>query len=515
MQVEIGLGEALVRAAGYRELYDPSPLVTMSLHRLLLAILHRAYNGPATMGEWTAIWSAGAFNAERLGAYLERWRHRFDLFDPVRPFYQVPAMALDGTTGVVADLVHERASGNNATLFDHTFERGGEAMRPAEAARTLVARQAVAYGGGHSKPFNFSDAPTARGVTFLAIGGSLFETLALNLLPYNDERPLPRTRDDRPAWERDATREPVKEGTVPDGYVDHLTWQSRRICLVPEGDPPAVQLLGMVQNLCQPVGSEDPGKCYRVTKNGQTPLLFREERALWRDATLLLTAHEAGGAVRRLPVLDWLARVEQARRDGAVRIEEATSLAGFGATTPQGKPNIVLWRAERLPLPLAYLIDDALAAEISRAVTLAEETGWVLWQTGRALAGTMLAPGPDPRKPDAKDVDKVVKALDLVGRFWPRMDQSFHRLLVDLPGDWRPDPEGDPGDRIYGERALVIWATSVRDAARMAFFEATDALGTTARTLKATAVAQTEFERGLGRTIAGFNRETVARGEAV
>ena len=39
---------------------------------------------------------------------------------------------------------------------------------------------------------------------------------------------------------------------MPDGYVDHLTWQSRRIHLVPEGDPPVVRRVSLVQNLRQP-----------------------------------------------------------------------------------------------------------------------------------------------------------------------------------------------------------------------------------------------------------------------
>src|SRR5581483_3989392 len=88
--VELGLRQALAGAHELGELYDPSPLVTVALHRLLLAILHRAYRGPAVPAAWRAIWNAGRFDPAVIDAYLDRWRHRFDLFDPERPFYQVP-----------------------------------------------------------------------------------------------------------------------------------------------------------------------------------------------------------------------------------------------------------------------------------------------------------------------------------------------------------------------------------------------------------------------------------------
>ena len=47
-RVEMGLRDVLAQAPTLREIYDPSPLVTVSLHRLLLAILHRNF-GPRTL----------------------------------------------------------------------------------------------------------------------------------------------------------------------------------------------------------------------------------------------------------------------------------------------------------------------------------------------------------------------------------------------------------------------------------------------------------------------------------
>ena len=88
---ELGLRDVLAGARDIREISVPSPLVVVALHRLLLAILHRNF-GPENLELWRDIWERGTFEVDRVDAYLERWRRRFELFDSERPFYQVPRM---------------------------------------------------------------------------------------------------------------------------------------------------------------------------------------------------------------------------------------------------------------------------------------------------------------------------------------------------------------------------------------------------------------------------------------
>lgn len=145
--VLLGLRDTLVHAHEHRELLDNSPLVTVALHRLLLAIIHRTLHGPRTTAEWQALREQGRFDVQRISDYLESCRSRLDLFDSQRPFYQVPRME-DVNTISAATLAHEKASGNNSTLFDHTTNSTG-ALIPHQAARYLVAFQAFALGGGH------------------------------------------------------------------------------------------------------------------------------------------------------------------------------------------------------------------------------------------------------------------------------------------------------------------------------------------------------------------------------
>src|SRR5579859_5732370 len=86
--VYLSLLETLRRAPEIRDIADASPLVTVALHRLLLAVLHRNF-GPENVDAWRRMWESGRFDMEKLERYFEQWHERFDLFAEERPFYQV------------------------------------------------------------------------------------------------------------------------------------------------------------------------------------------------------------------------------------------------------------------------------------------------------------------------------------------------------------------------------------------------------------------------------------------
>src|SRR5207249_4299563 len=113
-----------------------------------------------------------------------------------------------------------------------------------EAARWLVAFQGFALGGlitteeGRKTQDGSADAgQLVKSAVALAKGDTLFQTLMLNLVHYSadDEEPFPfKERADKPAWERDD--ETRADDRRYDGYLDLLTWQCRRVKLVPERD---------------------------------------------------------------------------------------------------------------------------------------------------------------------------------------------------------------------------------------------------------------------------------------
>lgn len=483
-----GLRATLMRAHELRSMSDNSPLVYVALHRLLLAVLHRLY-GPRTLAEWRALRQAGQFDAAQINAYLDQWRPRFDLFDAEHPFYQVPRM--DGANTIsVAKLALEMASGNNVTLFDHSTGSTA-AFTPAETARYLVAFQAFAVGGGVSTPFNLSDAPLARDYTVLVRGESLFETLVLNMLPYNEDRPLPRLGADLPWWERDTHTVPDKAGTYPTGYLEYLTWQSRRVHLIYDETAGVVRECQVRQNfkLAPAYSDRDPFKAYRlVEKAGWLPRRLSEERAVWRDSHALVEVAGEGG--RRPAVFDWLATAEPTGLGRQRHTARAYAFDVLGYRTDGAQAKIVLWRHERLPLPLDYLTVKALRDSLRDAITLAEEVS-ALFTRGfgggpkqkpyprpmRVLAEALLA-GISDRRPDGGDIERQVNHFGAERAYWSALEVPFRRFMVDLAAEQADLPQ---------------WARTVESVARQTFVSVMRSLDTSARSLRAAALAERSF----------------------
>ncbi|MDQ3045148.1 MAG: type I-E CRISPR-associated protein Cse1/CasA [Chloroflexota bacterium] len=480
-----------------RELFDPSPLVTVSLHRLLLAILHRSHMGPTNMREWTELWRRANWDPDVTGEYLNRWRHRFDLFHPERPFYQVPEMP-EAIARQPITLLFTEVSSSRARLFDHASEAMPVAVRPAVAARYLVAHQAFTIGFGKSDAgFYLRDGPLTRGYIVVTYGDNLFETLALNLQPYNAERPIPWRGDDLPAWEHEDPAVRDKAGTAPLGYTDYLTWQSRQIHLFAAGNPPLVSRCQRRQNLDVAGTPIDPFKCYVVDEQtGRRPRGLDTNRAIWRDSHTLL--QPAGKAIQAPRAFATLARINTERQKGTIVARPVYRVGVFGIAAEIGNAaNVLLWRHERLPLPLAYLEDQALADTLKQALDLAETSSDDLRVSCRLLAKHLLAPGVDVkggREPHKDDISKLVTHLDTGRRYWARLEAPFRRLIVRLPRDTTTAPEHPTG---YGETELPAWAHQVRKVARDAFAETTRGLDQSARALKATVLAQRDLDRRL------------------
>lgn len=317
---EVSLKDALLHAHEINEITDNSPLVVVAIHRLLLAVLHRVF-GPKDFDQWTELWKLGKWDAKAISEYLDRWKHRFDLFDKERPFYQSKQL-LDENAEKKSIVLLPNESATSGTWCDHSFQGSTEKFSPAMTARYLLARQAFSLGGGNSKPFNLSNAPLAGGYTVMVLGNNLFETLALNLIPYNEESPLPQIAPDLPAWEQEQFREPDKNGNVPYGYVDYLTWQSRRILVF--GDHTGVTDYALMQNLkLKDDFYHDPFKCYY--KNPQRGMLekkLNEDKVLWRDShTLFVEAEDA--SVQRPLVFNHLAEIEKRQSRGELVASKA------------------------------------------------------------------------------------------------------------------------------------------------------------------------------------------------
>lgn len=434
---ELGLLPALVRAHEIREIRCDSPLVTLSLHRLLLAILHRNF-GPADLNEWKALWDAGRFPRKVLEVYFEKWLSRFDLFDQEHPFYQTAGLETDSPPPAVA-LYDEFAAGNNTTLFDHSTDFTARSLTVAQAARGLIARQSVAIGFGNSPNCTISgskvttgyrkDAPLTRGTSVLILGSSLLETLLSNLTSYSDD-----PSKDLPSWERQHS-EKVMTQNYPSGRIDLYTWQSRRLRLIPleqESTPPRISLVHFAQGRAINKDVFDPMKPYSKNKDNQWQVLpVIPGRALWRDSSTIL--QPAQGAGKPVPAMNWIARICER---GIFPPERTSTLSAFGLATDPGKAgSILLWRHETMPLPLAYLGDPELRSSLQEAVDLAERAGSALHQAARKLV--LVVHGLEKKKKLQKGEKKTVsKAMHRIeASYWPKIERPFREFIVKLPGD--------------------------------------------------------------------------------
>jgi CRISPR system Cascade subunit CasA len=466
----------LAEAHTFREVYDPSPLVTVAIHRLLLAVLYRVCH-PRTATDWAGLWRNGQFDAGRLDGYGAVWGDRFDLLDPTRPFYQVGRIE-DEKVHPIGALVLEAAAGNNPTLFDHGTVEGMESLPLDRAACHLVAHQLFAVGGGVSKPFNRMDGPLTKGLVVEARGNSLFETLLLNLMPLDYWSSLvPESGEDAPFWELTELSEPARDGTTPLGPIHYLTWQSRQIYLCTDDTAGRITGCQIRQRYCLPKGGErvDPGKAYRKSeKEGWLPFKVDKQRAAWQFTHVLLQKTDADMAGPYLTT--WLAAVEELGQQAELAVPRVIGLNVSGLTTdPKKAAKIELWRREQLPIPAEFLERPSLVGDLADLMAQARRVESLLQRTSQALVWAL---GERKKLPvaltyvwtgkvtEGKIPDGLVtlaKSLGMVTRYWPALESSFRLALEELP------------HRDYTE-AQDHWRAAIRRAASQSFMAERDSL---------------------------------------
>ena len=489
----LGLRRALAEAHRLRELGGESPLVVVALHRLLLALLHRVF-GPADIEAWAALWRGGAFDAAALDAYFAQWHDRFDLFHPTRPFYQAadPRVKPKSVLTLILDM-------SSAGIFEHS-ETDRVTLSPAQAARALITAETFSIAGLSGLEQKFTDCTVTRGVHFLVEGDSLFETLALNLLPYPDEGVMPSSSDDRPVWEMDDPFRPAR--SVPLGYLDYLTWMNRRILLLPEmGDEgPVVRQFTWAPALRLAAEVLDPFKHYRIDpdpKTGGPKLLrFHEERALWRDSAALLSLHQSRrpDAKTRPPhPFAWLYTLY----DDDPELFGRRPLYRFRAAgMASDQARVFFYRDERMPLPLAYLESEEHVSRLKEATDRAEAAARQLWGACRTLATFVIKPDADAegaKPPVREDLDRLTASWAAERHYWAALELPFRQLLVALPDD--------------PAAATAAWHEATRRAARRALDQTIDLAGDDGRALKAAVRARGQLAYGLKQVYALTKQE--------
>ncbi|EAY58011.1 MAG: CRISPR-ssociated protein, Cas1 [Leptospirillum sp. Group II 'C75'] len=419
---ELGIRETLLRSKEIAVIEDPSPFVVASLYRFLLAILYRTLEGPTDIDKAKDLFKNG-LPADRITAYLEKWRDRFWLFDEQFPFFQIPTFEpkeLKAWTVLAA----EHNADNAKVLFDHVDVTAPGVISEAMASRWILATQTFSVSSGKSELAHTGSAPSAISEMVIPLGASLQDTLLFSLVPQNRDI----VPSDIPVWERyPESVEDLKSGLMrpASGLADLYTWRTRSIRLIP--DESGVSRLALASGVKHQAGTQiDPMVGYRIdAKKGKLPLRL-QERGLWRDFDSLLP----DGSNLAPSVIDHAVRLSRSTPERFPR-----SVMIVGQSNDQAK--IEYWRMEYFCLPEAIIGRNDVRTEIRELLNIAEDAHESLRSASRSYARNILSHG--DRKPRGSDISNVVKQMPSISWYWSRLESVFHEVLQSYTIDRDPD----------------------------------------------------------------------------
>ena len=440
---DVSLLDCLARGDEFIQIVGEVPTQVFAIQRLVLAVLHRAVQGPEDMAEWQEMRADWPAVVDAVGEYLSSFRERFYLLHPTSPFYQVADLrsAKNETSGLEKLIIDVP---NGAPFFTTRIGSGLNRISFPEAARWLVHVHAFdpsgiktgAVGdprvkGGRGYPIGTGWAGRLGGVS--AIGATLSETWQLNLIAPALVA-ITSGPNDRPPWERPQLTEKVEVGGTrpePAGMVDLYTWQSRRIRLVADTEG----VTGVVLAQGDPMSPHnrhdtEPMTAWRYSdpqtkKFGRDVYMPNEhdpERSMWRGLAALLPYAEAEttskGVPRRLPpaLVRWLSEVRDA---DAVDGQRVVRLRATGMTYGPQSATAEAMVDDMLALPMSLLGQDAAELEtvVADQVRCTERTAFAV----ASLAGNLAqAAGgsPDDRGPGNRAREQFYAAVDTPFREW-------------------------------------------------------------------------------------------------
>lgn len=466
----VSLETALLNAKQFERLEHASPLVTVAVYRLLLAVLHRALEGP-DRPEDASRWYKDGFPPELISVYLQRWHDRFDLFGAT-PFMQVSDLPLEPSlTDHWSRLSAERGSGNTSYLFNDRLRENVpsafDGIPPAEAVLRLLEHQSFALGGLVKRigVTSMTAAPSASTALVMAAGDNLLETLALNLVPY----PATDRGRDSPVWERDALRFKQLEGgfkAAMRGVTDRYSWTPRAIRLTLDGE--VVRFMSFAPGpALDGDGEKEPMAAAYIGRDGEPRTLgLREGRGLWRDFHALIPKPDGASSIRTL----------ENARNVLQALEQRSRLRAYVFAQANDKAKMLLTRAEAFVLPELVLSDHEIRSFVEERLRVAERVKRNLEAGARAMAEKLIAAG--ERKPLPADTAKLAQSFGHEAHYWTALERAFTDLLERLPSD------PDEFDRIR-KTLETNWLELTVSSAKQAFEVAAISAGLTARALRA------------------------------
>ncbi|MFJ3958232.1 type I-E CRISPR-associated protein Cse1/CasA [Arthrobacter sp. NPDC090010] len=478
---ELSLTEVFRQSAFIRRLAGELPTQDYAVLRVLLAIVYSSMpriNAGGAVSAWKELWLDHSKLTDSVLGYLDDFESSFELFDPVRPFMQVPELhtqsgKVDGVDRLIADVP------SGYQYFTTRAGHGLDALSYAEATRWLIHTHAYdpsgiksgAVGdprvkGGKGYPIGTGWAGTTGGVFFE--GESLSETLHLNL--DLSLVALSEPGSDLPVWERAPLGPAVEERKAgvpkPTGPVDVFTWQSRRIRLFPEAGKVRNVLVCNGDPLPPQNMDADPLTAQRFSKPQTAkfkagaiymPREHDPERMIWNGVSALLAQNEqartnADGIVllRVPPIVTWVSRLSELDSIDAGRVLNAR-LVGVVYGTQSSVYTEIL--DDSLAVHLR-LLSESSAAVAQVAKNAASNTEQAVWAFGRFAGELSRAAGGDLDPPQEKARQVAFFALN----------EPYRRWVSELSGSEDAEAAGE----VWNSIARKIIASSATEMLSMA-----------------------------------------------
>jgi CRISPR system Cascade subunit CasA len=480
---EVGIGNCLRNAPELAALHDPSPLVVAGVHRLLVAILQAIYD-PQSLDEVASIVRDGSFEKDRLNAFAEQYRERFELFHATTPFLQAGDVSLTSTdksvmkeAKPVAYLFPEIPTATNRSHFHHVTDESHR-LCPACCARGLITVPAFASSGGPGIRPSINGVPP---VYVLPAGDNLFETLALSLVARQYQPATAQPERDVAIW---TSENPVGKNLIVGdvGYIESLTFPARRVRLFPQAIAGTCTLCGkhtqalvaqalFVMGHWRSEGSpvwDDPFVAFRPPgkqnkREGLIAVRPQKGKALWREYSSLLLTEQTDQFRPRI--------VQQVTRlidRGILPEGQAVRFRCIGMRT-DGKAKFFEWLDEGLEAPPGLLSDPdgsvLVETAIQKTETIARMLGFVFDRHFR------------PERTRNERIDqwvirfKTVRA-HMLTNYWHGLAPKFRMFVLRVSDPLRRDEE---------EQA---WITTLIRHGQQTFSEAIAQIGTRAENMR-------------------------------
>ena len=366
---EISLRQVFSDAPDIKELSGDIPQQKLPLIRLFLAILYRAYRVGGINEEqmrelWKEIFSSEHFDMDIVDRYLDKWEDRFFLIGE-RPLFQMPDLEYVGAKpySPVSEMIADVPK-LDKYLFSTRSMEATDSISFAEAGRWLAFMQAFdtagiktpVKGNTHINKGKVYAPKGMLGTGWLGgIGGlyaegkNFFETLMLNWVLYDTKYDSERYRlfgneQDIPVWEQDeVSSSDLDNQSTFAGPVQAMTWQSRRLRLVPNEE--GTRIVGVVScygDVVAPYNTDGFEKMTAWRKSipqqkklglpapPHMPVMHDASKALWRGLEPILCVKDDSDF--RPGLVRWLEEIRTEMLDSGDHVLNLVTLHAQGMT---------------------------------------------------------------------------------------------------------------------------------------------------------------------------------------